>query len=327
MPEGPEVFRIAQHLRTVVPPWPGCSRLESITFSTTGSHQPITDEVVVQSSSSSSTREVVNLDVTGITTKGKKLIIMLNGDMAVLLSFVLEGGLAFDDASSSDFIARMVFVILPSSASTEEEASRSSAAAQQQHKKVVVDLVDHMRWATAVLDRASVIVDSLLPAGFDPLYTTAGMREWLSLCHSHKNQLVANFLTNQSYIAGIGNKYRSEIMHAAGVEPYDHIRDLDDYDLEVLLIMISAILNSASRGEYSSLVHNRKTVPETGESVFKVEVGRGVYIWTTTTSKKLFGNSSHHTSSKKARSLQKPDDTVGKASVQKSVRMRRTAHL
>lgn len=251
MPEGPEVFRIAQFLR---------EKLDEC----------ILQLITIYSSGSSTTAPTaLDAQVLRVVTKGKRAIIVLEGGKGILLTFALDGVLDYSegdelDATSATTVARMLFV-------------RSS-----DRMPVQVLLTDPMRIATAVLDNIKTLITQWLPKGFDPIYTTAGMREWITLCRAHPGKLVATFLTDQDYVAGVGNRYRSEIMHVADILPDSRMRDLKEYDLEILLITISRVLNAASRGEYVYVVYNRKALSN-GAPVFRAEVAKGVLVWTTAT--------------------------------------------
>ncbi len=242
MPEGPQVYRIAENLRKMVIP----STLRSIAFGTT---PPVT----------------VNSHVVSVLTKGKKILIKLDDSRGVLLAFALSGKLEFTPEQTPDdvTIAKILFSL------------------GEQKKPLQVALVDPQHIAFAVLDDFKTIQETRLPSGFDPLHTVMGMREWLEICKSHSSQLTATFLTTQSIIAGIGNRYRSEIMHVARIRPDAKMKNLSEQQLQLLLITIYRVLKPASRGEYIFQVYGRKESMPDALPVFRREVAKGVFVWTT----------------------------------------------
>lgn len=250
MPEGPEVFRMAENLRRVIS---GMALLKYQLPSVLRKDEAITSEVVE------------------VFSKGKRIVITLDDGNSILLTFALTGRLVFTDggdksATQKDFwenalIAKMIFV-------------------DHNRREYVVCLVDKQKLAFALFDDSATIFTQHLPSGFDPLETIEGMREWLAICGKHKNMAVANLLTNQSIVAGIGNRYRSEILHVTKIHPELHIKDLTELHLQKLLVNIYRVLKSAARGEYVFEVVGREKTPVTEIPVHKMEIGKGNFIWT-----------------------------------------------
>lgn len=316
MPEGPEVFRIAQSLREILKDATLNSLVtyehysssqrdsDSLTSGIEGASQDEREEGDGISSAGESATEVDelhqidqsilsariseqrhdNIDsrVIGVYTKGKRAVIILEGGRSILLTFAIDGRLDYDiDSSRSEEQSENELptdstVALLTFSKEQTDEKKSSAK-----RRIRVVLRDPRKLASALLDRTRTILTTMLPSGFDPLQTVIGLREWTALCNLHPGSLVATFLTKQHFVAGIGNRYRSEIIHVANIPPQSRIRDLCVNDIEVLLITIGRVLNAASRGQYTYAVYGRKKALPSGSPVIRAEVAKGVLVWTT----------------------------------------------
>lgn len=198
----------------------------------------------------------VNSIVNSIETKGKKLWFNLENQMCILFSFALEGEFRpYGGVEGSKLIAELTF--------TDETLS----------------FVDPMRIAKCRYVSKDDL-ENFLPKGIDPLEELFGMREWLQVCEENKNKLVAAFIVNQSIIAGVGNKYRSEILHLADIDPMSRIKQLTEIQLETILVQVYRVLSAAAREQYTVQVHGLKT-DANGNKVHHVKVLKGLYVWST----------------------------------------------
>jgi len=201
----------------------------------------------------------VNAIVKEIGTKGKKLWFELDNGMYVLFSFALEGEIVmYGEVQPKRLIGEFIF----------EDGCKCS-------------FTDHMKYAKFVYCNEEKFRDSL-PQGVDPLHELYGMREWISICQDNGNKLIAKFVYDQSIIAGIGNMYRSEVLHAANIDPTAKLKNIDDASLEKLLIAIYRILGAAAKGNYTMQVHGKSFDPN-GNAVKKVKVAPKLYVWSTIT--------------------------------------------
>lgn len=302
MPEGPQVYIMAQRLREVL--------RDAVLISMTLYDADSTPVSQDESEATGDDRSNVELtpyhhdgisrsSVSRVVTQGKRAVIVLDNGQGILITFALSGKLEYDkpELISASTISVMRFL----QPVTEEE--------------IIVTLRDPQRLASTLLDDAAVILATMLAIGFDPLHTVTGMREWLSICMQHPGQLVASFLTNQSIVAGIGNRYRSEIMHLANIIPDLRIRDLSSEQLQLLLITIYRVLKMASRGEYQFTVYGRKESPE-GVPVIKAEVAKGIFVWTT--AKDVVSARRRPQAVKQVRTSVNRDGIAGSGSAQKS---------
>jgi formamidopyrimidine-DNA glycosylase len=93
-----------------------------------------------------------------------------------------------------------------------------------------------------VRDVASVPgVDRLGPDALDPKLSAERFGD---LLRSHSGQL-KGVLTTQSVIAGIGNAYSDEILHAARLSPFKNTAKLTDAEIDALFTAMHSVLTDA----------------------------------------------------------------------------------
>ena len=91
--------------------------------------------------------------------------------------------------------------------------------------------------------------------GPDLLGETFDMDEALRRVREHPREEIGNVLLDQRVIAGIGNIWKSESLHAAGVYPFHRIAELDDATIISILTIarkqLRASANATSRVRHS----------------------------------------------------------------------------
>lgn len=235
MPEGPEVFRKAEQIR---------SNVVGKHLLTLLLHGETDEEITVSST------------VTCVGTKGKKLWLELDNHMFILFSFALEGELSPKEGEQTGIIAELKF---------EDGLTYSHT--------------DHMRIAKCYYTNN---IEELLPDGVDPLHDLYGMREWLKLCRTHSGRQIARFLVDQDMICGIGNIYRSEVLHLSQIYPTLRLGDVEEKKLENLLVNIYRVSGEAAKGHYTLQVHGNSFDLD-NKPVVKVRVAKSLYVWSSMT--------------------------------------------
>ncbi|HJW94282.1 MAG TPA: DNA-formamidopyrimidine glycosylase family protein [Thermoanaerobaculia bacterium] len=71
--------------------------------------------------------------------------------------------------------------------------------------------------------------------GPDLLGDSFDMNEALRRVRERASEEIGNVLLNQQVVAGIGNIWKSESLHAAGVNPFRHVSELDDATIANIL--------------------------------------------------------------------------------------------
>jgi len=110
----------------------------------------------------------------------------------------------------------------------------------------------------------------LLDAGFDRLEAIRRMR-------SHGGEIVADVLLDQRVLSGIGNVFKSEILFAAGIDPFGMVADLPDTDLERIIDLALKQLRASvlDRSQTLSPVSGRRTTGSLDPSAKLWVYGRG----------------------------------------------------
>ncbi len=62
----------------------------------------------------------------------------------------------------------------------------------------------------------------------------------------HNEEEIANVLLNQRVMAGVGNIYKSESLYAANVNPFDHVKNLDDETIAKVIKHARSIMRRAA---------------------------------------------------------------------------------
>ncbi|MEE6283288.1 DNA-formamidopyrimidine glycosylase family protein [Georgenia sp. MJ170] len=109
-------------------------------------------------------------------------------------------------------------------------------------------------------------VERIASLGVDPL-AEAFSRELFDGLLDAKNQQVKGLLRDQGVIAGIGNAYSDEILHAARLSPFALTRSLDDDARDRLFDSIAAVLDAAIRAAAGKAAAELKDVKRSGMAV------------------------------------------------------------
>ena len=95
--------------------------------------------------------------------------------------------------------------------------------------------------------------DELGPDADDPALT---LDEWRRRIRRHPGEL-KNLLKNQAFVAGIGNAYSDEILHAAALLPFRKRSSLAPEEVDALYAATRATLAGARRDASASGCHRR----------------------------------------------------------------------
>lgn len=91
--------------------------------------------------------------------------------------------------------------------------------------------------------------------GPDLLGETFDFDEALRRVREHAHEEIGNVVLNQQVVAGIGNIWKSESLHAAGVNPFRRVNELDDATIVSILTIarkqLRASANATSRVRHS----------------------------------------------------------------------------
>ncbi|MFO0829359.1 MAG: DNA-formamidopyrimidine glycosylase family protein [Phycisphaerales bacterium] len=152
-----------------------------------------------------------------ISRLGKRIVIGLDGDVALVLHLMIAGRLRWSDGAPSGPPAR------PSSATSAEFAFDSGTLS-------LVEQATHKR-ATLHATAGAAALAAHDPGGLEPL--TASLGEFLAALRRERRTL-KRALTDPRTFAGIGNAYSDEILHAARLSPLRLTSQLSDDEARAL---------------------------------------------------------------------------------------------
>ena len=93
--------------------------------------------------------------------------------------------------------------------------------------------------------------------GPDLLGETFDRDEALRRIRARPDEEIADVLLNQRVLAGIGNIWKSESLFCAGVDPFHHVRDLDDVQLGRVVDCAFKLLRRSAAGRSEFSVYSR----------------------------------------------------------------------
>lgn len=192
MPEGPEMFRVARQIVAAV------------------GAQPLTEVWFAFEHLRAGQRELTGRRLMAATTLGKALLLHFDNDRVVYTHSQLYGRWLFAEAGRRPDTNRQLRLALTTRARSALLYSASD-----------IELIDaaslraHPFVARAGLD--------VLSSGAD----VAAIAQWMRRDRFAGRQL-GHLLLDQSFLAGVGNYLRSEILFAAGLHWTDRPRDLDE---------------------------------------------------------------------------------------------------
>lgn len=99
--------------------------------------------------------------------------------------------------------------------------------------------------------------EDLRKMGPDLLGESFDRDEALRRFRSRPDEEIANVLLNQRVLAGIGNIWKSESLFCAGIDPFTHVADLDDDQLEIIVDCARKLLRHSAEGRSAFSVYGR----------------------------------------------------------------------
>ena len=221
MPEMPEVQGLAQFLASKLVPDGGApARIRDVQL---GSFAVLKTAEVPLSAVSSMT-------FTGVDRRGKFLILSLEG-VHLVMHLARAGWLRWSD-SIPDTLLRLGKGPVALRLRCDEPAGYGFDLTEAGTKKS----------AAVYLVRDVVEVPGVSRLGPEAL--DVNQEQFVAMLHGRRNQL-KGVLRDQSFIAGIGNAYSDEILHAARLSPFALASNLNDEQLAVLHNAMHSVLGAA----------------------------------------------------------------------------------
>ncbi len=233
MPELPEVEILRRHLETHIVG----SRIRKVN---------IFKKRIVRPDAVSELKSIVaGRLILGIDRRGKYLLVKLGPEsdsIQLLIHLGMTGRLYWADKSGDAYREKHLAILL--------ECDRGNLC--------YVDSRTFGRW--------SLDLSSIETMGPEPLDSTSFHVRYLKEKFRNRKTKVKDFLMNQSNVAGLGNIYVCEALHAAGIHPLQQVGLINGDEMNKLIRSIRKVLRSALKiGESSQLnLHNA----ETGDGFF-----------------------------------------------------------
>ncbi len=161
--------------------------------------------------------------VAGVGRLGKRIVVSLDGELHLVVHLMIAGRLAWRDARAKPSKARGL-------ARFEFETGTLTLTEAGTRRRASLHLVSGAA-ALAAHDRG----------GLDPL--TAPTAQIADALRRERHTL-KRALTDQRILAGIGNSYSDEILHAARLSPFRHTTALDDPEMDALVGAVREVLTA-----------------------------------------------------------------------------------
>ncbi len=192
MPEGPEIYRVARQV---------AERVE---------RKPLTELWFGLPKPAKAGRALAGHQIDAVETRGKALLLKFDSGHAIYTHNQLYGRWMFSKPDRRPDTRRQLRLAI----STETDSALLYSASEIE--VIAPDqLTSHPFLARVGLD--------VLSSGADPV----AIKDWISQPLYDGRQL-AHLLLDQSFLAGVGNYLRSEILFLAGLAPEQRLRDLDE---------------------------------------------------------------------------------------------------
>lgn len=175
------------------------------------------------------------LKITGVRTKGKKIILCLENDVYLLSFLGLEGRWMLEPADHSN-----LWMTLAEEIQIEAPAEIPAAAEPKATKTVYYDDSRHFGLIEIVLSTADLNT-RLKTIGPDLLSDNVTNEIWMDVIRKFitkvrsgrmKDRQICDFMLNQRFVSGIGNYIRAEALYRAKIRPDAYLSELSDEEHE-----------------------------------------------------------------------------------------------
>ena len=231
MPEGPSVRLIAERLQKYLPGY---------YITNIGSNKDYNIHIQLPR------------QIRGVTVKGKKIIFMLDSDIYLVNSLGMTGDWGWERTKHSH-------LWLDLSRPTPKGLVTAGTAYYNDMRKF---------GSFVVYNSTQQLLDSFKnKVGPDILGEVITYDQWKPIAISAGPKQVCQFLIDQKYFSGVGNKYRSEIAYHARINPVRLISSLSEEELVRLYNSSIAVMRDAyyklrdNPAEYTEMVYKKKVDP------------------------------------------------------------------
>lgn len=199
-------------------------------------------------------------------SKGKKVFMFLENNYVIIFSFGLTGCLVPESRVDTEDWIRY-----------KQKYFRYGMKFFGNHMVYFSDVMSYGNVKITKIDEANEELEKLGP---DFLTFNISMSEWKTIMEKKNVQkkTLADFFLDQQYVSGVGNKYRSEIMYRAMVDPLRLISSFDEDNIEKLYRSTNTILRLGYEDEHWNPAIYEKEKDKYGNEVKKLKYkGRTIY--------------------------------------------------
>lgn len=216
-------------------------------------------------------KEIKNRKILGVRRIGKNIFIDLSGEKTLYIHLKMTGHLLVKSAklkvkSYSDYFSDKVNQYIHHIWKLE--------AKKLKPKKLNVEFSDVRKFAKIVLDDTKKInaLPEIKKLGIDAMDKNFTLKKFEEILDKRKNRAVGLVLMEQELMSGIGNIYRSEILHLANILPQRKIEYLSKQERIKLYRAIFMVLKKAikMRGTSDSDYRDTNGAPGNFQKVLKV---------------------------------------------------------
>jgi formamidopyrimidine-DNA glycosylase len=186
-------------------------------------------------------KELLKKTIEQVTRKGKYIIIGFNNSLCLAIHLGMSGQILYTPKKSTRGKNNPPEEKIPHLYLTMRFTDGSA-----------LRYVDPRTFGQILLLKDLAELQELTELGFDPLEAAIPWVEFASYLVNQKSSLKA-ILTNQSFIAGIGNIYADEILFAAGLRPDRDPKSLSTQEIRRLYRSIGEVLTEAVKHRGSTL--------------------------------------------------------------------------
>ncbi len=216
-------------------------------------------------------KEIRNRKILNVRRIGKNIFIDLSNNKTLYIHLKMTGHLLVKSAklkvkSSNDYFSDKVNGYIHHIWKLE--------AKKLKPKKLNVEFSDVRKFAKIVLDDTKKInaLPEIKKLGIDVMDKKFTLKKFEEILEKRKNRAVGLVLMEQELMSGIGNIYRSEILHLANILPQKKIEYLSDQERIKLYRTIFMVLKKAikMRGTSNSDYRDTFGAPGNFQKVLKV---------------------------------------------------------
>lgn len=215
---------------------------------------------------------VVGKTIIDVKRRAKNILIFLSSDLVVLIHLKMTGHLLVGDWEYTKKEERWIpLTDGPISSDPYNRFIRVVFCLDDGRKIALCDMRKFAKielWSRNEIESGLVFKD----VGPEPLDDNFLVEDFLKLFKNKKRGRVKQVLMDQSFIAGIGNIYASEILFEVKISPEEDISNLDESDIKKIYVSMRSILKKAIGAEGDSFSDFRNIYGEKGkfQNIMKV---------------------------------------------------------